>query len=325
MNRAVVLGTGFAVPERCLTNHDLAAMVETSDEWIVARTGIRERRIAGKGEFNYQLGARAGQQALDAAGIEAAEVDVIIVATLSSHMLMPSTACFVQMELGAVNAFAFDINAACSGFLYGLDQVNRYIQSDPSLKILLIGSETMSARVNWEDRNTCVLFGDGAGAVVLGASEDARGIFGSALFTDGNLWPLLYAEGPLSLNPDLCPEEPSRSEIHMRGREVFKHAVRAMDEAITRLLAQHNMGLEEVNLVISHQANVRILHKLVERLGLPEEKFFMNVDKYGNTSAASIPIALHEANAQGRLTRNDIVLFCAFGGGFTWGSLLMRW
>ena len=324
MHRSVVLGTGSCLPERVLTNNDLEQMVDTSDEWVTSRTGIRTRRIAGPGEQNYQLASRAADMALESAGISGADLDLIIVATMTPHMIMPSCACFVQAEIGAGKAFGFDLNAACSGYLYGLDLADKYIASRPEMKILLIGSETMSARVNWQDRNTCILFGDGAGACVIGGSVE-RGILDSNLFSDGKLWKLLYMDSPVSRNPDLLDPDRKGCFIQMSGRDVFKYAVRAMEDAIIGLLDRQQVSINDVSLFIPHQANIRILGKLMERVGAVQEKVFINVDKYGNTSAASIPIALDEANRQGRLQKGDLILFCSFGGGFTWGAMLMHW
>jgi 3-oxoacyl-[acyl-carrier-protein] synthase-3 len=324
MHRAVVLGTGSCLPRRVLTNDDLEQMVDTSDEWITARTGIRTRRIAGDGEQNYQLASRAAEKALASAGVSAEEIDLVVVATLTPHMMMPSCACFVQAEIGAKKAFAFDLNAACSGFLYGLDMASKYIAATPEMKILLIGSETLSARMNWEDRNTCILFGDGAGACVLTGAEQ-RGIVDCNLFSDGTLWKLLYMDSPASRNPDLLIEERNGCFMQMTGRDVFKHAVRAMENAVLDLLNRQQISINDISLIIPHQANIRILSKLTERIGAAQEKVFINVDKYGNTSAASIPIALDEANRQKLLKQGDLVLFCSFGGGFTWGSMLMQW
>ncbi len=325
MNKAVILGTGSCLPKRSLSNADLEQMVDTTDEWIISRTGIRNRHIAGENELNFQLATTAAKRAMANAGIEPAEIDLIIVATISPHMIMPSTACFVQAEIGAVNAFAYDINAACAGFTYGLDMASNYIQGRPDMKILLIGAETLSARVNWEDRNTCVIFGDGAGAVVIGGADDGRGVFGSSLHSDGRLWDLLYMDSPKSLNPDLQQKDWQGSFIQMNGSDIFKHAVRLMEGAVTGLMEKHGITLDDINLMIPHQANIRILNNLKDRLKMPDEKVFVNLGKYGNTSAASIPIALDEANKQGRLIRGEIVLLCTFGGGLTWGSLLMRW
>lgn len=323
--RASILGTGSCLPQRPLTNFDLEKMVETSDEWITTRTGIHSRRIAGKGEENFRLATNAARKALEMSGVRADELDLIVVATITPHMIMPSCACFVQAEIGADNAFAYDINAACSGYLYGLDLADKYIGSREDMKILLIGSETLSARVNWKDRNTCILFGDGAGATVISSRADGKGVLDTNLCSDGRLWRLLYMHSPESLNPEILQEENDGSYIQMAGRDVFKHAVRAMEDAVQNLLDSNGITINDIDLMIPHQANVRILNKLMERLGVPEEKVYINVNKYGNTSAASIPIALDEANRKGLLKRGDLLLFCSFGGGFTWGSLLMHW
>jgi len=325
MTKAVILGTGSCLPERTLSNLEIEQMVDTSDEWITSRTGIKTRRISGPGEYNYKLAAQAGLRALDMAGLQPKDLDLIVVATLSPQKIMPSTACFVQNEIGAVNAFAYDINAACTGFTYGVDLASKYIQSQPDMKVLVIGSETLSTRVDWEDRNTCVLFGDGAGAAVLGGSADGRGIIGSKLRSDGRLWELLHMDGPESQNKDLQPENWEGALIRMNGGEIFKHAVRAMQDVVIDLLDEHGVVMDDIDLLIPHQANIRILSKLQSRLKLPEEKVFINVDKYGNTSAASIPIALDEANRQGLLNKDDLVVFCTFGAGLTWASLLTRW
>lgn len=325
MKRATVLGTGSCLPERKLTNFDLEKMVETSNEWITTRTGIHTRRISGPGEENYLLAASAARRALRNAEVKARDVDMVVVATMTPHMIMPSCACFVQAEIGAGNAFAYDINAACSGFLYGLDLTDKYIASRPDMKILLIGSETLSARVNWQDRNTCILFGDGAGACVLTGGSRGHGIMDADLRSDGRLWNLLYMNSPKSRNPALEQSSHDCCYIQMSGRDVFKHAVKAMEGSVRELLRRTNLSMDEVALMIPHQANIRILHKLMERLGVAAEKVYINVDKYGNTSAASIPIALDEAHRQGLIKRGDKLLFCSFGGGFTWGSMLMNW
>lgn len=321
----VILGTGAYLPERSLTNQELERIVDTSDEWIRTRTGIRTRRIGGPGDETYRLAARAARNALDMAGVAASDIDLVVVATISSHMLMPSCACFVQKELGASRAFAYDINAACSGFVYGVDLADKYIQADPGKKILVIGAETLSTRTNWQDRNTCVLFGDGAGAVVLGHVEGNRGVMGARLFSDGNLWDLLHMHTAPSCNPAL--EQPDNPGVHivMKGREVFKYAVKAMEEAILSLLEQEQVMLERIRLIIPHQANIRILNNLAERLGLDPDRVFINVQKYGNTSAASIPVALDEANRCLQMKAGDIILLCSFGGGFTWGAVMIRW
>ncbi len=321
----VVLGTGSCLPERILTNLELETIVDTSAEWIRSRTGIESRHIGGRGEQTYQLATNAAKKALAAAGVSAKELGLIVVGTISSHMLMPSSACFVQSELGAENAFAYDLNAACSGFLYGLDLADKYIRTDHSMKILVIGAETLSGRLNWQDRNTCILFGDGAGAAVLGHSDSERGLIDSNHRSDGSLWDLLYMHAPESLNPDLLVAGNSGAYIQMEGREVFKHAVRAMEDSVRGLLQKQNIDINAIDFVIPHQANMRILNNLIDRLDIPLRKVFINVSKYGNTSAASIPIALDEANRHGLIAEGDTVLFCSFGGGFTWGATLIKW
>ncbi|MFP3983689.1 MAG: beta-ketoacyl-ACP synthase III [Desulfurivibrionaceae bacterium] len=325
MTGIVVIGTGSAVPERVLTNADLEKLVDTSNEWIVARTGIRTRHIAGKGENTSDLGTAAARKALEMAGLEATDVDIIIMGTITPESGMPSTACLVQKKLGANASFAFDINAACSGFLYGLDMAEKYILTDPALKILVIGSETLSDRTHWEDRSTCVLFGDGAGAVVVTGSQDGRGGMTSRLFSDGSLYKLLHMTPSRGMNPDLSGEAEEAPYIKMEGREVFRYAVRALQEAAYSVLEAAGVELGDVDLIIPHQANIRILNNLTERLGLDREKLYINVDKYGNTSAASIPIALDEAYLNGYIHENSLILLCAFGGGFTWGASLLRW
>ena len=321
----VVLGTGSCLPKRVLTNKELESIVDTSDEWIRARTGIETRHIAGEGEQTYQLAAEAAKKALDSAGISADEVGLIVLGTISAHMLMPSCACYVQKEIGAVNAFAFDLNAACSGFLYGLDLADKYIRADPTMKVLVIGAETLSNRLNWKDRNTCILFGDGAGAAVCGYSESDSGIIGSNMFSDGKLWNLLYMHAPEGPNPALAVDGRVDEYILMEGREIFKHAVRAMENAVRVLLEKEKINIDSIRLIIPHQANIRILKNLTDRLKVPQSKVFINVSKYGNTSAASIPIALDEANSSGLIEKGDTILFCAFGGGLTWGATLIKW
>ncbi|AGF79101.1 3-oxoacyl-(acyl-carrier-protein) synthase III [Desulfocapsa sulfexigens DSM 10523] len=322
---AVILGTGSCLPERVVSNHDLEQLVETSDEWIVSRTGISTRRISGKGENTFQLATSAAKKAMDMAKVTADDIDLIIVATMSSHMLMPSCACFVQKELGAQKAYAYDVNAACSGFLFALDNGDKHLRVERQQKILIIGTETLSSRTNWKDRNTCILFGDGAGAVVLEYQDENRGIVASSLFSDGTLWNLLYMHTAPSCNPEIEQADNPGAHILMEGREVFKYAVKAMQGAIENLLVREQIDLDAIDVMIPHQANIRILKKLVSRLGIKKEKVFINVQKYGNTSAASIPIALDEANREGRLKRGDLLLVCSFGGGFTWGASLIRW
>lgn len=321
----VILGTGSCLPRKVFTNSDLEKIVDTSDEWIRTRTGIEARRISSGNEYTHILAAGAAAKALAMAGISAAEIDLIVVGTISAPMVMPSCACFVQKEIGAVNAFAYDLNAACSGFLYSLDLADKYVRADPACKVLVIGAETLSTRLNWQDRNTCILFGDGAGAAVVGYSEEQRGYIGSKMFSDGNLWNLLYMHGPESNNPELQVADNPGAHIVMEGKEVFKYAVKAMEDAVRGLLEQENVSPEALQLVIPHQANIRIINKLTERLGLPREKMFINVSDYGNTSAASIPIALDEAYRGNQISIGDMILFCSFGGGLTWGASLIKW
>lgn len=326
MSNAVILGTGSCLPKRVVTNADLEQMVETSDEWITSRTGIRSRHLAGADELNYQLATKAGRRALAVTGIDAQELDLIIVATLSPHMIMPSTACFVQAELGAENAFAYDINAACAGFTYGLDLASNYIQNRPEMKILLIGAETLSARVNWQDRNTCVLFGDGAGAVVLGEVPEGYGILGVHLGSDGGGGPLLSLPAGGTRIP--ASEESVKNRlhyIHMEGNEVFKFAVKIMGEAAFRALEQAGMQATDVDWLIPHQANIRIIQSAAKRLKMPMEKVVVNVDRHGNTSSASIPIALEEAIHDGRIKSGQTVVMVGFGAGLTWASTVIRW
>ena len=325
MSRAVIIGTGSCLPERILTNADLEKMVDTSAEWITTRTGIKTRHIARAGEETSKLASVAARRALAMAGGTPAEVDMIVVGTISCEKAMPSCACLVQKELEAVNAFAFDINAACSGFLYGLDLADKYIHHNPDMKILVIGAENLSARTNWQDRNTCVLFGDGAGACLVTGNDQGRGILASKLYADGRLWELLHMDSAPSLNPDLCTLPSDGPFIKMVGKDVFRYAVRAMAEAITAVLEKEGLTITDIALIVPHQANIRILKSLADHLNVPLEKIYINVHKYGNTSAATVPIAMDEANREGRLQQGDLLLICTFGGGFTWGAALVRW
>jgi 3-oxoacyl-[acyl-carrier-protein] synthase-3 len=326
MSNPFILGTGSFLPEKTVTNVDLEKMVDTSDEWITTRTGIKARRIAGPGEETSALAAKAALKAMNMAEIPPKELDLIIVGTITSDMSMPSCACLVQEKIGAANAYAFDINAACCGYLYSLDCADSYVRRNPKMKILVVGAETLSSRVNWQDRNTCVLFGDGAGACVVGGPlTNNSGVIYSKLRSDGSLAHLLSMDSAKGMNPDLNNANNTDSCIQMAGRDVFKFAVRAMGEAAQDVLEHEELSLEDIKLVIPHQANIRILKSLSERLAIPEEKLYVNIDKYGNTSAATIAIALDEANRAGRLERGDLILFCAFGGGFTWGASIVRW
>jgi 3-oxoacyl-[acyl-carrier-protein] synthase III len=324
-----VVGTGSYVPARVLTNEELSKTVDTSDEWITTRTGIKERRIAAEGETTSDMAAEAARRALAAANLTAADIDLIIVATITSDMFFPSTACFVQSKIGAVNAVAFDISAACSGFLYAMQVARGFLNTGARGTALVIGAEKLSTLTNWTDRNTCVLFGDAAGAVVLRRSDadDAPGrVLSSVMGSDGNLANLLKVPGGGSACPITAENVDQRlNSIHMEGRETFKHAVTRMCQAAEEALSIAGLQATDISLVIPHQANARIISAIADRLKLPEEKVFMNLQKYGNTSAATIPVALDEAQREGRLHRGDLLLLVAFGGGFTWGSTLMRW
>ena len=325
-----IIGTGSYMPEKVLTNDDLSKIVDTSDEWITTRTGIRERRIAAEDQATSDMAAEAARCALADAGISAEEVNLIVVATVTPDMFFPSTACFVQKKIGATNAVCFDISAACSGFLYALQVARHFINTGNRSTALVIGAEKLSSLINWQDRNTCVLFGDGAGAVVIRRAEeetDAPGrVLSTVMGSDGNLADLLKVPGGGSACPITAENALSRpNTIHMEGRETFKHAVTRMCQASEQALEMAGLKKEDITLIIPHQANLRIIQAIADRLGLPHDKAFINLDKYGNTSAATIPVALDEANRAGRLKRGDILLLVAFGGGFTWASSVVRW
>lgn len=324
MLKARLIGTGSFVPKKVLTNTDLEKMVETSDAWISARTGIKERRIASK-DSTSEMAAKAGKEALKAAGVAPKEIDLIVVGTVTPDMTFPSSACFVQSHLGVKSgAAAFDVSAACSGFLYALDIANKYIRSGAAQKALVIGADRFSKLVDWNDRSTCVLFGDGAGAVVLSAEKGGHGVLSSRVHSDGKHWDMLYADSPFPPSP--FEHKAARSPyIKMNGNETFKLAVRTMGGAINEVMEETGLKPEDISLLIPHQANLRIINAVRQRLKLTEDKVFTNLEKYGNTSAGSIPIALDEAVRQGRVNKNDIILFVAFGGGLTWASAAVKW
>jgi 3-oxoacyl-[acyl-carrier-protein] synthase-3 len=322
---ARITGTGSYVPERILANADLERMVATSDAWIAERTGIRERRIAASGEACSDLGTKAAQRALDAAGVDPAEIEMVLVATCSGDHLLPATACLIQHRIGAVRAAACDLSAACCGFVYGLAVANAYVRSG-SRHVLVVGSEVMSMLTDWTDRNTCVLFGDGAGAVVVSAHSGAGGILSTHLHSDGKLWDLICVPGGASRMP---PSEKMLADrlqyIKMKGNETFKVAVKTLEEAAREALAANGLSVDDVDLYIPHQANTRIISAVAARLELPIEKVVLNIDRYGNTSAASIPLALDEAVQSGRVRPGSVVLLGAFGAGLTWASAVIRW
>ena len=326
MLRAKIIATGSYVPKHVLTNFDLEKMVDTSDEWIRERSGIRERRIADEKEAASDLACEAAKAAFKRADIKPKDIELIIVATVTGDMPTPATACHLQHKLGIKKAAAFDVNAACSGFLYGLSIADSFIKSGAYKKILIVGAEVLSRVTDWEDRTTCVLFGDGAGAVILKATDEDRGIVSTHIRSNGALWELLNMPGGGSRNP--ASKESLKKKMHylrMKGNETFKIAVRTLENLVARTLEENKLKPSQLSLLIPHQANLRIIQATAERLNIPMEKVFVNIDKYGNTSAASIPIALDEAVRQGRVRDGDYVLLEAFGGGLTWTSVLIKW
>lgn len=327
MLRAKIIGTGSSVPDKILTNQDLEQLVDTNDEWITTRTGIKERRIAASDEYTSTFSIRAARAALEMAATTPEEIDLILVGTVTPDFPFPATACIIQHELGAKNAVAFDITAACSGFIYGLSMADAYIKTGQARKVLVIGAEVLTRIVDFTDRNTCILFGDGAGAVVLEAQEGDAGILSSHIYSNGIHWQLLHQPGLGTRHPVTDPKtiDDKLFYIRMEGNEVFKHAVRAMGDAAVAALEANHCTADDIALLIPHQANRRIIEATGKRIGIPEERVFVNLHKYGNTSAASIPIALDEANRSGRIAAGDRILLVAFGGGFTYGSALLQW
>jgi 3-oxoacyl-[acyl-carrier-protein] synthase III len=323
--RARITGTGSYVPAKVLSNTDLENMVATSDQWITERTGIRSRYVVGPGEACSDLAVKAARRALEAAKIGAADLDMILLATCTGDYPLPATACLIQHQLGATKAAACDLSAACCGFVYALSMADAYIKTGMR-HVLVVGSEVMSAITDWTDRNTCVLFGDGAGAAVVSVSEGANGILSTHLRSDGALWELIAVPGGGSRLP---PCEKVVAEklncIKMKGNETFKVAVRTLEEIARETLVANKVTVADLDLYVPHQANMRILTAVADRLGLPLEKVMLNLDRYGNTSAASIPIALDEAVRQGRIKDGSLVMLGAFGAGLTWASALIRW
>ncbi|MBI5805177.1 ketoacyl-ACP synthase III [candidate division TA06 bacterium] len=326
MKRIAILGTGSYVPEKILTNADLEKMVETTDEWITQRSGIKERHVSDEKTPTSKLSLEAAKKALEASGVKPEDLDFILIGTVTPDMMFPSTACLVQAALGAKNAAAFDISAGCTGFIYGLELARSLIVADPRRKVLVIGAEELTKITDWTDRGTCVLFGDGAGAAVLGEVEDERGILSTYLGADGNLGDLIFQPGGGSLNPATHKTVDEKMHfVKMAGNKVFPHAVRNMLDASTKALASAGVSKEQLNLLIPHQANIRIIEAIAERLGAGNEKIYINIQKYGNTSAASIPIALDEAVRNGKIKKGDLIMLVAFGAGLTWGAVLIRW
>lgn len=324
---ASIVGTGVYLPSRILTNADLEKMVDTTDEWIMTRTGIRERRIAADDEFTSDLGAHAAREAVKNAGLKPTDIDLIIVATCTPDTVFPSTACHIQHKIGATRAAAFDIQAACSGFLYGLIVAEQFIASHVYENVLIIGAEKLSSVVNWKDRNTCVLFGDGAGAVVLQKNRPgSHGLLATDMGSDGAQTDILSLPAGgcrMPVTSEVLAE--GKNFLQMSGKEVYRYAVNAMAVSAQHCLTKSNLELSDITCVIPHQANVRIIETVSQRLGVPMDKFFLNLQRYGNMSAACIPVAMHEASQSGRLKPGDHLLMVAFGGGLTWASAIMEW
>src|ERR1041385_3404298 len=321
-----ITGVGSYVPARVLTNAELEKMVETSDQWIITRTGIQERRIAAKTEFTSDLAAHAALRAMKKAGVTADQIDLIIVATITPDMPFPSTACLVQRAIGARRAAAFDLEAACSGFIYGLEIAQQFIMSRTYDTVLVVGAEKLSSIVDWKDRNTCVLFGDGAGAAILQNRPNAHGLLTAVMGSDGDKADLLFMPGGGSRCPATAESVSSRQHyLRMEGKETFKNAVQAMQTAAEEALRRCELDISKIKLVIPHQANQRIISAVADRIGAKPEQLFVNLHKYGNTSAASVAIALDEAVDSGRVHRGDLILLVVFGAGLTWGAAVIEW
>lgn len=321
-----ITGVGSFVPERIMTNSDLEKIVDTSNEWIMDRTGIEERRIAEDDISTSDIAAIAAQRAMEDAKVLPEAIDLILVATISPDYIFPSTACMVQKHIGATNAAAFDINAGCTGFIYALTTAKAFVKSGIYKKVLVVGAETLSKIVNWKDRNTCVLFGDGAGACIVEPCEAGLGMLAEDLGSDGSKGDVLIVPAGGSRKPtSLETIEEGLNFIKMDGREVFKFAVRIMEKASNDLLRKAGLTSKDIDLLVPHQANIRIIDSALKKLDLPREKVFVNLEKYGNMSAASIPVALDEALEQKRIKKGDNLLLVAFGAGLTWGSILLKW
>lgn len=321
-----ISGVGSYVPARILTNAELEKMVDTSDEWIITRTGIRERRLAAKGEFTSDLATQAALRAMERAGVTAEQIDLIIVATITPDMPFPSTACLVQRKIGAYRAAGFDLEAACSGFIYGLEVAQQFIMSRTYDTVLVIGAEKLSSIVDWKDRNTCVLFGDGAGAAVLQNRPNAHGLLTAVMGADGRKADLIHMAGGGSRCPATAESVASGMHyLRMEGKETFKTAVQAMKTAAQEALRRCEIDISRIKCIIPHQANRRIIDAVAERLGAKPEQLFVNLHKYGNTSAASVAIALDEAVASGLVQRGDLILMVVFGAGLTWGAAVIEW
>lgn len=325
--RAQITALGMYVPEKRVTNDDLALLVDTSDEWIRERSGISERRIVSEGQANSDLSVKAIENAFQGGDFRPEELDLIIVATVTPDMMFPSTACIVQDKIGARNAWSFDLSGACSGFLYAMATGAQFVQTGMYKKVLVVGTDVMSSILNFEDRSTCVLFGDGAGAILLEPTEDPDvGIIDFLLHSDGAGGKFLYMPAGGSLHPASHETIDKKMHyVHQDGRNVFKHAVKLITEVSRDILERNGYTADDVNLLIPHQANLRIIQSSLERLGLSPDRVVINIDRYANTTAATIPIGLTEAHQQGRIKKGDLLLLASFGAGFTWGSVLLRW
>jgi 3-oxoacyl-[acyl-carrier-protein] synthase-3 len=324
--RAVITGTGSFAPEKILTNDEVAKMVETSDEWITTRTGIKVRHIAAENETTAILATEAAKIALADANLKPRDVELIIVATITPEMVFPSTASFVQRALRANKAWVFDLAAACSGFIYSLSIVQQFMENGQLNNALVIGAETLTKITNWKDRTSCILFGDGAGAVVLERKNGVKkGILCSTMFSDGNRWQALNCQAYGSRHPANKPlDDPAKIYMEIKGREVYQQAVRRIVETVTECLQACNLTVDDIAMLISHQMNARIIESAAKRLAFPSEKVFININEYGNTSAASVPLAFDECKRQGKIKEGDIVIFVAFGAGLTWGANVIQ-
>lgn len=324
---AAIVGTGAYLPERVLTNAELEKMVDTTNDWIISRTGISERRIAAADEFTSDMGAAAARMAIAKAGISPTDIDLVILATSTPDTIFPSAACRIQHMIGATRAAAFDLQAACSGFLYGMIIAEQFIASHAHETVLVVGSEKLSSIVNWEDRNTCVLFGDGAGAAIIQAApEGKRGLLATDMGSDGAQTDILHMPAGgcrMPITPEVLAQK--KNSIHMSGKEVYRYAVGAMNASAERSLQLSGLSASDLQWVIPHQANLRIISSVTERLGVGMDRVILNLERYGNTSAACIPIALHESSESGKIKSGDHLLLVAFGGGLTWASAVLEW
>ena len=326
MIRSRIIGTGSYVPPKVLTNFDLEKMVDTTDEWITSRSGIRERRIVERDVATSDLGTQAALRALEMAGLSPEDLDLIITGTNSPDMFFPCTSCFIQAKIGAKKAAGFDVSAGCTSFIHTLSLADKFIKEDPRRKVMVLGAEIMSKVTDWKDRGTCVLFGDGAGAVILTGEEGERGILSTHLHSDGSLWELLYMPGGGSANPS--SRETVEKNLHcikMAGNQLFKVAVRALAEVSQEALQFNGLKSADIDYMIPHQANMRIIEAAAKMVNFPMEKVYLNIERYGNTSSATIPIALDEMNRGGMLKAGSLILTCSFGTGVTWGGAVVRW